>query len=493
MGALIGSRRIGPSPGSVRTRMILAAASKFGSTFTSTTYATIIFRSKYILTQDMASLMIEPHNWLYPSDQSTQGFTITQCYIESGSSGAVAQVKWSGNASTTVAANTVCRNPSDIIYPPALGVGLFTAGSVIYVRTLITAPIGIEFPGCSKAFVTAAEAGIQYNSATTTTNSVSASGTIGVTSGSDSAGMNGTYHPILVGVRNSTSSRAAIMLVGDSEVDNDDSTWGANSYVSIATRSTVNALLTISHGGRSQADLASNLEWAQAMKYCSVLLDDHGTNAPTDFTSQLTYYILARSTYNYSWISHIGLYPQSLSDLGLTSLTSSGTTATGVVPDTSNMVTGRSVKITGCTSPTTAYNGTYTITVVDSTHFTYTFAGTSGAAATGSPAANDLWQTLYYQSFNSGSTNANAFNAWIVTKVNDGTSSSINGQWTPTSTSIRDATNSNAWKSTGTAAAYTIDGLHMNPNGAGNPIPACGSEFTPILSGWVSGLLAPTT
>ena len=65
---------------------------------------------------------------------------------------------------------------------------------------------------------------------------------------------------------------------------------------------------------------------------------------------------------------------------GIASLTSSGLTATAVTPAPHNLATGTSVILNG--ADTAVYNGTFTVTVVDATTFTYTI----GRATTGSPA-----------------------------------------------------------------------------------------------------------
>lgn len=65
-----------------------------------------------------------------------------------------------------------------------------------------------------------------------------------------------------------------------------------------------------------------------------------------------------------------------------TSITRSGATATVTVPSAVNWQTGTSVTVSGATQ--TEYNGTFVITVTDSTHFTFTVSGTPATPATGS-------------------------------------------------------------------------------------------------------------
>lgn len=423
-----GVRHSGAAPLPLRTHMSLAASEKFGATLTTLTYGTLVFRTKYVFTQDMANLRVEPQNWLYPPDTGGASFAITAMYLEGASFSCLVQVTWSGSGSTTVASQTVARNPSDTILPSQCGLAVFPAGGSIFLRIQITATVGSAFPDSTKNYATSPspERGWQFNSATTTFNAVNGTGDINVTSGTDYAGMAGSYMPLLVGVRNSASTAPASVVVGDSEIDNDgNATYNLDSYLNRGIRgatwpSTQPAILVISHGGRSQTQLATDTEWQRVFRYVSMLVDEHGTNALTDGPSapqsQLTYYVAARAA-GMQRVFHVGLYPETLS--------------------------------------------------------------------------SDGWATLANQTFSTGDTNVTAFNAWIATKVADGTASYIDGQWTPTSASIRDATNSHAWKTTGSAGAYTTDGLHMAPLGAGNPLTACGTEFATWFATQISGLLEP--
>jgi hypothetical protein len=80
-------------------------------------------------------------------------------------------------------------------------------------------------------------------------------------------------------------------------------------------------------------------------------------------------------------------------NFAITSLTSSGTAVTATTADTSALVTGEFITIAGA-SPT-SYNGTYAITVVDATHFTYNVTtAPASTPATGSPTWTDNFQSL---------------------------------------------------------------------------------------------------
>lgn len=76
--------------------------------------------------------------------------------------------------------------------------------------------------------------------------------------------------------------------------------------------------------------------------------------------------------------------------IAITSITSSGTTATVTTTAAHNLTTGDKVRIAGATQ--TEYNGDYTVTVTGGSTFTYTFAGSATTPATG---------TITYEKLNS--------------------------------------------------------------------------------------------
>jgi hypothetical protein len=78
----------------------------------------------------------------------------------------------------------------------------------------------------------------------------------------------------------------------------------------------------------------------------------------------------------------------------ISALSQTGGLATATVASTANMRTGQTVLIAGATP--SAYNGTFVITVLDSTHFTFAIAGGTTSPATGTITYNDgyVGQTL---------------------------------------------------------------------------------------------------
>lgn len=117
------------------------------------------------------------------------------------------------------------------------------------------------------------------------------------------------------------------------------------------------------------------------------------------------------------------LIPNTASSIAITSLTSVTTTATATVADTSLMTNGMSVTVSGATPA--AYNGTYTVTILNSTQFSYTFAGGTSPATGANIAWGDSWTTYASQSYSSQTSAAKeavrvAFNSWLTSTKADG-------------------------------------------------------------------------
>jgi hypothetical protein len=74
------------------------------------------------------------------------------------------------------------------------------------------------------------------------------------------------------------------------------------------------------------------------------------------------------------------LSQQPATAVAVTSITSVGTLATATAPN-HGLLSGQLTTISGATP--IAYNGTYTVTVIDVNHFTYVFAGSATSPATG--------------------------------------------------------------------------------------------------------------
>lgn len=106
-----------------------------------------------------------------------------------------------------------------------------------------------------------------------------------------------------------------------------------------------------------------------------------------------------RSTYGkvYESLSSATIAPQSIS---VSTLTSSGTTATAVCAGAHNFASGMSIVVSGAAQ--TEYNGTYVITVTAEDTFTYTFAGSVTTPATGTILASATFAPVEFRSVEYG-------------------------------------------------------------------------------------------
>lgn len=91
-------------------------------------------------------------------------------------------------------------------------------------------------------------------------------------------------------------------------------------------------------------------------------------------------------------------YPDARSTRSVSSLTSSGTTATAVVASTADLTTGDTIVIIGATP--SGYNLTASIVVLDSTSFTYTLAGSLSSPATGTILCSNRYLSIAGQTPN---------------------------------------------------------------------------------------------
>jgi len=97
-------------------------------------------------------------------------------------------------------------------------------------------------------------------------------------------------------------------------------------------------------------------------------------------------------------------------DVSSVTLTSSSTTATGIVASNAGMVVGQPVVISGATQP--EYNGTFAIaSLISTTGFTYTFVGSSTSPATGTITA--AWK---YHLVTVNYNGVDAWTAWLGPK-----------------------------------------------------------------------------
>lgn len=171
--------------------------------------------------------------------------------------------------------------------------------------------------------------------------------------------------------------------------------------------------------------------------------------------------------------------PDAKSTRSVTSLTSSGTTVTATVASTADLATGQPIVISGAT-PTT-YNGTYAITVVDGTTFTYT-AGSAPASspAMGTVAYSNQFANAAGQTVNTGFA-PSSYRGFLNPRIKAlDPLLGITGYIDPNPYLENNPSGQDGlWASDGTPNRYVWDGTH--PNSGGHA--AAAAAVTPVLFG----------
>lgn len=478
--ALIGSLSGGTPSLSLRA----ASASSFfphntNAVKVSTAVATDVYnRVPFVIGADIPGIVLSATTIILASNsgvtKNANGFTITKAAIEI--SGVTVPILFSGARSKVMSSGDNDIQTDEL---PASSFSLtkFAQGTTGFIRIQSSFAAGQTDTLPNTAQGGTGSSGYYVDpTKVNVTNGVDGTGIFtysminGGVNGTDAINAPGSFVPMLLGRHNSS----AVAFLGDSKTNGTGDT--ATAYGATGMGRALLANPTLAAGARSginfgcpngvAADCATSVGGTPVSaltnyyKYCTHAVVGYGTNAQTQ-SAQTALHAQIRAN-SISQIIQISLTPRLSSCLvTLTSLTSSGTTATGAMTDTSGLVTGQSYPIAGATGATTAYNGTYAITVVDGTTFTYTFAGTSGAAATGTTTLNDQARTELYQIPNTGwvpGGSADVFEAFLRT-----TASNDPNMTYYQSMGERNGTTGNSywrWKVNGTALYSTADYLH---------------------------------
>lgn len=379
-------------------------------------------RIPIIIGADTTSLQVGFFNWwLAPASgvtNPTNSFTVTQCAIEIGAT--TIQIFFSGSASVimTPGQNLV----SDSVTSAQFSLAKFAQGTTGFIRSRVTlanpATDKLAYCGASKS----TSAGIQPRVDVTkvnVTNGVLGTGVFAYSM--INGGVNGTdaisgnpYSPLLLG----THSQPSVGFWGDSKTYGTGDTVntigvigmnrtlcptagvaaGARSGCNFGNPSGIAADCTTTVGG---ASLASLTYWYQ---YCSYAVVGYGTNALTQAAQ--TALINQIRTAGIVPIVQRSLTPRTTplntDPISITSLTTDTVTTlvTGTMADTSGLINGQSYPISGASLA--VYNGTFAITVVTGTVFTYTAGSVPAANPTGTIVMDDQWRTTKYQAASPG-------------------------------------------------------------------------------------------
>lgn len=427
--------------------------------------------------------------------------------------GQTVAVTFSGSRTKTITAGTT-DNQSDVLTPAMFGLSKFTYGDRYFLRLEISVTTAaLKFPtNTTISYLSGAGIGLNFDPAVYNGSTVDSPGFGAV--GTGSAGgwtqQQQPYMPIVLGTF-VTGDPATYFGTGDSLVQgqNDSSQKGhiAGGFVrslwATDLVSNPNGGITLAASGATAPNVWSNTAAstlaAPLMKYCKVLYEEFGTNeyltspgtvaATTIAHSKIVWDLWTGQGNSASMIYKPLFTPRILAPakLALSTLTSSGTTVTaGYGTTAAAPIVGNAVIVTDCVP--TAYNGTVTVTAVDTSAKTFTYtAGSAPGTATTVGNWNDQYATVANQppinaAWVSGG-NARLANEAIVAQVGSGI-----GGFIPLN-SVRGSTNRTTdafyqWVANGTAN-YVIDqsvnatGTH--PNAVGYALE--GSDIRTALAG----------
>lgn len=380
-----------------------------------------------------------------------------------------------GLSSGTVADGADDYNP-DLILPSSFGIsGNFKEGTVFYIHTSITVTAGQKIPHLTSSgtYQWAQQGASFLEKMVRNANASAQILTPGIPTGTAIKSKNP-----LVAIRGKPQKATISIAIGGDSIpsgsnDGFGSGYGGNGtnngrggpWVRAAWGVNSRNLPWLNFGaGGSGADATKYGKRKKLIKYCTHSIIHYQTNTLASGTTPaatltalqgVTAFIAA--TCGITDITVSKITPRTIATLSVTSLTSSSTTATAQVASTAALSNGQSIIIAGATP--SAYNGTYSITVIDSTHFSYTFAGGT-SPATGTITFSDQFAST---------TNQTAVNHFGVGQEADQFNVLLDG--TPGANGItrvhdlnpvlRDATLTYAWKVNGAANGYTNDGLHF--------------------------------
>lgn len=391
-----------------------------------------------LIGQDMTSLAIgTPMNYMAAAAGVTNlGNSLSITAMAVVYNGQYVAVTWAGSQSVTIAdaSNAV----SDIINASQFGAAKFAKGDTIQIKytALTTAATTEIFPFMSGPGTTSGHA---YYDTTKVTLTSSVYSTTPDLSGYSvqNGGVNGTDRkfglpiPAII-LGNHTSP--AFALIGDSKTRGTGDTGTGAVGAAGMTRALFSGVPTSANiiysginmgipSGTTAETLTAHGAPVSAMefwwKYATHAIVGYGTNA-FQLSNQTALYARLRAN-GITKIIQRSLTPRTATlnsmPVSITSLTSSGTAVTGTMADTSGLVSGQSYPIAGAAQ--SAYNGTFAITVVNGTTFTYTaLTAPSASPATGTLTLDDQWRTTKYQVANS---------AWAVGQGADTYEQSLRG------------------------------------------------------------------
>lgn len=421
-------------------------------------------------------------------------------------------VTFSGSRSVVVTAGST-NLQCDALTPAMFGLTKFTRGERYLLRLeLSVAAAAQKFPTHTTiSYLSGVGIALTFDPAVFNGSSVDVPGVGGISTGSANGWTQQTtpYLPIVLGTFASGDPMTAFgtgdsLMQGQNDVSQKGYIAGGFTRSLLDTDLNANPVggITIACSGAIATGMwgsaNANALAAPFMRYCKVLYEEFGTNEYLTAPGTAVATTIAHSKVVWDTWTGVGnaattvykplFTPRILSPakLALTLLSSSGTTCTAAYGTAAPPIVGNAVIVTDCVP--TAYNGTFTVTAVDTVGLTFTYtAATAPGVATTVGNWNDQYATVANQppinaAWASGG-NARLANEAIVAQIGTGIAGVI-----PLN-SVRGSTNRATdafyqWVANG-AVNYAIDqsanasGTH--PNAVGYALEA--AEIRAALAG----------
>ncbi len=457
----------------------------------------VIVRSAFVIGADIPALAVVIPNWaLVPvSGVSNTGndFTVGAASIEIGSTSV--PITFSGSRSVLVTDTTNAL--SDEIAATAFSLAKFSQGQTGFIRIryeLAANSLKLPHTGAVRGTGSASykydpkTVFIGTNNAIDTTGAPAWSHINGGVDGTDVASSNATPVPIIVG----RHSQPAVGFWGDSKTFGTGDTattiglLGMSRCLAPDPTSATGCMSGINFGcpsgnavdcyTASVSGVVTSL--TSLYKYVNNAVVGYGTNTASSSTTPFTtLWAQIRANSTVTRVVQRSLTPRTGDSASLTAITSSGTACTATMADTSGLVTGQTYPIASAVPA--AYNGSYVVTVVNGTTFTYTSATAPGSSASTPGVLHDQWRTLKYQTLVTNSSVGGA-NDTQEANLRVLVASDPNLTYYQSLGERQGTSGANYWnwKINGSALAYTFDGLHESAAGYELNIGTAGNIIT---------------
>jgi hypothetical protein len=256
-------------------------------------------------------------NFAFPGTAAnTSAVVIDACYLErSGTHAESVQVKFGGSGTTTMSSGQTEAVSDDILPTSFTGISSFLPDNVssdTYWWRVIghVASTSATFPTSRWSQEVGKVEVFGYDSGAVTPPAASGTGALGTFAGAHTTPSRALC-PILLGIP-LTGDPISAFCVGDSIIEGVGGYTGRTWLEDACVANNV-PILTLCKGGQSQTQIYNTTLWKPYLAFARVLFDNMGTNDSNHLLYFFDYWQLAKNTYSYDKLVHVGLLPRSTS------------------------------------------------------------------------------------------------------------------------------------------------------------------------------------